>query len=254
MNELYNEAINLMAKSFLILEKMIDPPDFITIDGLYTYRYKNETIHVAILLKLARTITGLKAIFHLNDLGLLQEQAAIQRIADELGEDISFLTQAVIFDDTTDLHTKFLEAFFEEEFEEGKTAMESTQKRPMIPRKKIQSYINKDRSTGKVQSSEKEASRTISKGYSGYVHAAAPQVMELYFGKPPKFHLNGCVTSPLYQDHVDDMLNYFYRGIISAALSARAFGNEHLFQEVFKYSKEFARKSGNESHLTPYTT
>lgn len=254
MNELYNEAINLMAKSFSILEKMIEPPGLVTIDGLYTYRYKNKTIYVAILLKLARTITGLKAIFHLNDLGLLQEQAAMQRISDELTEDISFLTQAVIFNDKTDLHANFLEAFFEEEFEEGKTAMESAQKRPMTPRKKIQAYINKDRSTGKVQSSEKEANRTVSKGYSGYVHAAAPQVMELYFGNPPKFHLNGSISSPLYQDHVDDMLNYFYRGIIAAALSAKAFGNEHLLQKIFEYSKEFAKKSGNESHLTPYTT
>lgn len=136
MKELYNEAINLMAKSFLILEKMIEPPGRVAIGGLYTYRYKDETIYVAILLKLARTITGLKAIFSLNDLGLLQEQAAVQRISDELTEDISFLTQAIIFNDKTELHCKYLQAFFEEEFEKGKTATESGQKRPMIPRKK----------------------------------------------------------------------------------------------------------------------
>lgn len=68
--------------------------------------------------------------------------------------------------------------------------------------------------------------------------------MELYFGDPPKFHLDGPVSSPLYQDHVDDMLNYYYRGIMAATLAAKAFGNEHLFQKTFEYSKVFAENFG----------
>lgn len=254
MNNLYEEAMNVVAKSFQILERSIEAPVRVTKNGGIIYRYRKSTIYVAILLKLARAITGLKAIYHLNNIGLLQEQAALQRVSDELTEDISFLTLAIIFDDKTDLHSKFLEAFFEEELEEGKSAMESAQKRPMIPRKKIQAYINKERGTGDDPSTGKEASRTLSKAYSGYVHAAAPQVMELYFGDPPGFHINGAISSPLYQDHVDDLINYFYRTVIATGFAAKAFGNEVLFQKVFEYSKEFAKKSGRESHLTSYTT
>jgi hypothetical protein len=57
----------------------------------------------------------------------------------------------------------------------------------MIPRKKIRAFNSKDRGTGYDQSSTIEIWRTISKAYSGYVHGASPQLMELYFGSPPRF-------------------------------------------------------------------
>jgi hypothetical protein len=76
--------------------------------------------------------------------------------------------------------------------------------------------------------------------------------MELYYGSPPRFHLGGGAhSSPLYQDHVDDMLNYFYRGILSFAFAAKAFGDESLFKDFLGYSKAFARESGRENHLIP---
>lgn len=252
MIELYEEALKKMLTSFARLAEQLDLPELVTINGGYTYRYKNKSVHVALVLKLARVITGLQAIFQLNRLGLVQEQAALQRIEDELTEDISFLSFSIIFDDTTEMHTRYLEAFFEEEIEDGKTAIESAQRRPMIPRKKIQAYITKDRGTEENQGSNKEASRTLSKAYSGYVHAAAPHIMELYYGNPPEFHLTNALQSPLYEDHVEDMLNYFYRGILAFAFTSKAFGNEKLFTDIFEYSKEFARKSGSAEHLTPY--
>jgi len=253
MSELYQEALNNIAHWFELLSKQMETPARVSINGSHTYRFKNKNVHVAIILKLARVITGLQAIHHLNKLGLVQEQAALQRIADELTEDILFLSYSVIFDDFTEIHSRFLDAFFEEEMEEGKTAVESLQKRPMVPRKKIQAYINKDRGAGDNSNSGREVSRTISKGYSGYVHAAAPHVMELYFGNPPKFHLCGAQSSPLYKDHVDDLLNYFYRAVLAVAFSAKAFGNEDIFQTIFNYSKSFAQRSGREGDLTPYT-
>lgn len=254
MYELYEEALDKMLTAFNRLAEQLGLPELVTINGGYTYRYKTKNIYVALVLKLARVITGLQAIFHLNRLGLVQEQAAIQRIEDELTEDVSFLSFSIIFDDVTELHNRYLDAFFEEEIEDGKTAIESEQRRPMIPRKKIQAYINKDRGTGDNPSSGKEVSRTISKGYSGYVHAAAPHIMELYYGSPPKFNLSDALQSPLYEDHVEDMLNYFYRGILAFAFTAKAFGNEQLFPDIFEYSKEFANKSGRAENLTPYAT
>jgi hypothetical protein len=85
-----------------------------------------------------------------------------------------------------------------------------------------------------------------------YVHAAAPHLMELYYGSPPGFQLDaGAHSSPLYQGHVDDLLNYFYRGVLSFAFAAKAFGNESLIKAIFDYSKAFAKESGRENHLIP---
>lgn len=73
--------------------------------------------------------------------------------------------------------------------------------------------------------------------------------MEQYFGNPPRFQLSGGTNSPFYKDHVEDLLNYYYRSIISFAYAAKAFGEERLFKRVFEYSKEFAAASGRESDL-----
>src|SRR5690606_25924428 len=187
--DLYDIAMRNMNHSFEMLASHLDAPVKVAIGDGYVYRYKSQNIFTAILLKLARTITGLHAIRTLNAAGLVQEQAALQRILDELSEDVLFLCNAIILNDRTKKHDDFLDAFFQEEFDEGRSALESKQKRPMVLRKHIHSYINKDIGQGDAALG-KEACRTLSKGYSGYVHAAASHVMELYYGSPPSFHLD----------------------------------------------------------------
>lgn len=103
----------------------------------------------------------MQAIRLLNKAGLLQEQAALQRTLDEFEEDITFLCFGIIFDEITDLHKKYLAAFYEEEFDDPESAIASTQKRPMILRKKIRAFNSKDRGAGYDQSSSIEVSRTI---------------------------------------------------------------------------------------------
>ena len=69
--------------------------------------------------------------------GFFQEQAGLQRMLDELNEDILFLAFGVIFGNTTDLRQEYLVAFYEEEFDNPDSAIKSTQKQPMVPRQKI---------------------------------------------------------------------------------------------------------------------
>ncbi|WP_170545270.1 hypothetical protein [Ruegeria arenilitoris] len=252
MDHLYANAIQNMSAFFDSLAARIEQPKQIQIGDGYTYRYDNLSIHAAILQKLARVITGIQAMHTLNAYGLTQEQAAIQRILDELMEDILFLTYSVVFDNRSKLHDAFLKAFYEEECDNPSSVLDSSQKRPTVSRRKIRAYVNNisgldDPSTGI------EVSRTIHKGYSGYVHGASPHIMELYYGTPPRFHLHGAKSSPLYRDHVDDLLNYYYRGILAFAFSAKAFADDDLFYEIRLYSKEFADESGSAEHLTPYS-
>lgn len=240
MKDLYSTALTEMTNYFERLSDLIDAPRLVKFEDGYVYRYENPSILAAILQKLSRVVTGLQAMHLLNFYGFLQEQAAMQRILDELTEDISFLTYAVIFDRFTDLHEKYLDAFYKEEFDQGKSAIDSSQKRPMISRRKIRAYIN---NVGDDPSTGIEVSRTLSKTYSSYLHGASPQIMELYYGNPPKFHLRGAQLSPFYQDHVDEMLNYFYRGIMAFGLAAKSFGDIDLFDEIYAYTKGFAVKS-----------
>jgi len=192
MDRLYDSALELMCESFDTLSKKLVSPIACSMGDGYVYRYQEKFIYQAILQKLAREVTGLQAVRLLNKAGFLQEQASLQRMLDEFQEDIMFLCFAIISDDLTALHKKFLDAFYQEEFDIPDSAIKSAQKRPMIPRKKIRAYIsNKIPGAGYDQSTKSEVLRTLSKVYSGFVHGASPQIMELYYGSPPQFHLKG---------------------------------------------------------------
>jgi len=249
MDRLYQQALEMMGQAFSALSKKVGNPERKSMGDGYVYRYKEKSIYQAIVQKLARLVTGLQAISLLNKAGLLQEQAVLQRVLDEFEEDIVFLCFGIIYGEITELHKEYLAAFYEEEFDDPESAIASTQKRPMISRKKIRAFISRDRGTGYDQSSTIEVGRTISKTYSGYVHGASPQLMELYFGATPRFHLSGGTDSPLYGDHVEDLLNYYYRTILSFSFSAKAFGEEALLEKIHDYSSKFTADSGRENHL-----
>ncbi|MFC6439428.1 hypothetical protein [Bowmanella sp. JS7-9] len=245
----YENIISLLTNAFEFLEQKIAPPIKQEFGGGYVYRYREKSYQQAVIQKLARTITGLRALLLLNQNGLLQEQASLQRVLDELDEDIMFLTFPFLFDDRTELHQKYLDAFYEEEFDIPESAIESTQKRPMISRKKVRAYINKPRGEKSKQSSSIETSRTLSKTYSGYVHCASPQIMELYFGTPLKFQTTGNATSPFYEDHKDDLFNNFFRAIHSFGFASMMLRQNELFDQLLSYSKQFAVEQGKGNNV-----
>jgi hypothetical protein len=249
MDWLYHQALEMMGLAFDALSRKVGNPERQPMGNGYVYRYKEKSIYQAIVQKLAIVVTGLQAISLMNKAGLLQEQAALQRTLDEIKEDIFFLCFGIIFSEITDLHKNYLAAFYEEEFDNPESAIASTQKRPMILRQKIRAFISRDRGAGYDQSSTIEVLRTISKTYSGYVHGASPQLMELYYGDPPLFHLSGGTDSPFYEDHMSDLLNYYYRAIHSFAFAAKAFGEEALFKKLRDFSGKFAVASGHENQL-----
>lgn len=96
MNGLYNQALHHLDKAFKRLEDKVPPPQRVPHGDAFVFRYKEKTIHQAMVQKLARVVSGLHAARLLLENGLLQEQAAVQRMLDEFHEDILFLAFAVI--------------------------------------------------------------------------------------------------------------------------------------------------------------
>jgi len=140
MDALYNQTLHHLDRAFRRLEAMVLPPQKMPQGDSLVFRYKEKTIRQAMIQKLARVVSGLHADRLLCEHGLLQEQSAIQRMLDEFNEDILFLAYAVINTDQTELHQEYLDAFYKEEFD-APTALESSQDRPMVPRKKIRAYV-----------------------------------------------------------------------------------------------------------------
>jgi hypothetical protein len=251
MNEMFERTLRNMEISHRALTERVPQPKAVEHNDGCVIRYRERDIHQAIVQKLARVISGLHAARLLSDHGFFQEQGALQRMLDEFNEDILFLAYGVISGETIDLHREYLAAFFQEEFDCPSSAIESTQKRPMVRRQKIRAYLARIEGSGLDPSRAAEVLRTVDKTYSGFVHGASPHIMEMYYGDPPHFHVRGMLGTTRANEHREDLWNYFYRSICSFVYSAKAFGDEVLCQSVLEYMREVARLKGEDYSHAP---
>lgn len=198
------------------------------------FRYAERTIHQAIVQKLARLISGVHAVEVLLERGLFQEQGMMQRAVDEIEQDILFLSFAVINSDVTSLHKQYLEFFYLEEFADPDDVVGSRIPRGMVNRDKIRSYVHRNAvfDADDLPSANATA-KTLTKAYSGYIHAASPHVMDMYF--PGGFDVSGAAKRR-YISHRLDARNVFYRAIAATAIVARAFGDEPLFAAIYDFA------------------
>ena len=211
----------------------------------FVYRHVEKTVHQALVQKLARMVSTLRAARLLLDAGFVQEQAALQRVLDEIIEDISFLSFSVIFGNSELSHKNYLEWFFQEEFDPY-DAVVTSKSRASVPRRKIQAYLDRCISGPKSSNKDLDAFRTVSKVYSGFVHAASPQIMDMYGGAPPRFHMRGMLGTERQAEHSADLWNYFYRSIMACCFSAKAFGDEELFGSIRKFEADFLSETGSD--------
>lgn len=224
---LYDKTLRQMAATVHDWTALVPEPQKQTYKDSFVFRYIEKSVLQAVIQKLARLVSGLHAARLLMEEGFVQEQAALQRMLDEITEDISFLSFSVISGELTPVHEAFLNAFFLEEFQDDDAATSSN--RPAVPRQKIRAYIDRITSGKKGSNVHLEASRTVSKAYSGYVHAASPQIMDMYGGNPPRFFMSGLKGTQRHAEHRADLWNYFYRGVLSFAFAAKAFDDDDAF-------------------------
>lgn len=224
----------------------VPQPEFVELSYGPAFRYTDKNIYQAMIQKLARVQSAVRAAQVLLENGFVQEQAILHRVIDETNEDIMFLALAVTNGTITDLHERFLEAFWEEEIDESGNIIDSPQKRPMIPRQKIRAYLAKVEGVELDENRGIEIYRTISKAYSGFVHGASPQIMDMYGGNPPHFHANGMLGTPRMAEHSDDLWNYMYRSFISHMAVAKAFGAEKQLEVMYEWKTTFEMNEGKD--------
>ena len=239
----YKEALEFMEIIVHGLAKQVPQPRRVPYMDSFGFRHIERMPQQAIVQKLARLVSSLRAALLLMEHGFTQEQASMQRILDEIWEDTVFLSGGITKNEWTPLHDEYLTNFYEEEFD-ANTAIESTQKRRTVPRQKIRAWIASLNLSDIDPSTHNESSRTIFKAYSGFVHAASPHIMEMYGGDPPQFHMNGLLGTPLHAEYEQEIWNYFYRGICTFGIAAKAFGDSSLSDSIKAFLDNFERQTG----------
>jgi hypothetical protein len=232
-----------MDRAVHALAELVPPPKAVPFKDGFVYRYVEQLAEQAIVQKLARLPSGLRAASQLLESGLFQEQAALQRLIDEIGEDVIFLSIPLMYDVDQSLQAEYLQTFFAEEFDPA-TGLPIAQDRPMARRKKIRAWIAQSPVGTTDPSGHIGAARTLSKAYSGYVHAASPQIMDMFGGNPPHFHTAGMSGTPRESEHRQDIANYYYRSVTAFAIAARALGHQPVYGRMYALSCEYEEIMG----------
>jgi len=233
-----------LERAFRILEQRVPAPIRVPWKDSFVFRYRERTIHQAIIQKLARQVSGLHAVRALHERGLFQEQGMIQRALDELEEDIAFLSFAVIRGEVTERHKQYLEYFYAEEFDDPSDVVGSHKSRGMIKREKIRAYVIQASEVGGDTSRANAVGKVITKTYSGFVHAASPMIMDMVWGEPPRFDVRGETGRLSARGFDHDALNYFYRALVATGFAAKAFGDEDLFDKIYGSARAFEQHLG----------
>ncbi len=212
------------------------------------HRYVEQTIHQAMILKLARIVSGLDAARCLSRNGFVQEQAVLQRTIDDFVEDILFLA---VYEETSTLHQRVLVAFWQEEYADSADPVGTRIKRENPLRKKIRAHLVNKLPTELSASEAVDTSEALHKMYSGFVHGAAGHILDLFVGEPPRFHVRGVIGSIRATEHRGDLWHQFYRGICAFEVAAKLFGDGPLAGGINLFRKNFAKDAGEDYSVRP---
>ena len=220
----FNNSIHKLCTRFA-------PPNRTSIGDLLVYRFEEQSIYTAILLKTVRYVSGLNAgnLLLLN--GFLQELGALQRSIGDFEQDCTFLALACILDEITEDHQLFLASFWEEE-PDYQTYASNQKNKHEVPRKNIQRYISLSTNGGFPNHTEIAAAKHLSRFYSGYIHGAAPHLMDMYNPDRLEFEVDGNTSTNLFKDHLHDFENYLFRGVGLISTVANVLGDEELKREA----------------------
>lgn len=239
------EAVTMMASAFRRLEGAIERPQRVAYRDSFVFRYTNKGIHEALIQKLARNISGLNAVAVLISTGYVQEAGVLFRTLDEIQEDILFLATAEMEEGKTERHQKYLDAFYAESVFARPEGTLDIPKPNLLPRKKIRAHTFKGIGADVNESQVLAASESLGTAYSGYVHAASENIMDMYGGDPPHFNLNGMLGTPRIESCTNDAENYVYRGLMATVVIAQAFGDLSLMEALYGFLGRYERANGH---------
>jgi len=237
---------------FHSLHTVIEKPEYIKISNRNVFRYKSKTVNIAMIQLMARIISGLNSANLLIKNGLIQESNVLYRTLDEFQENITFLSKALLDDNITELHQRFLDNFFEEEFDNVDNAFHSTQKRDLIPRDKIRAFIANIDENPVNPSDTQKTLETVDKFYSGFVHGTSTHIIDMYSDNPSKYSVCGLSEeSPSVIVAQRDFEEYLYRSIFSMLTIALSFGETAIYEKIASLRYEFERQTGKDDYECP---
>jgi hypothetical protein len=206
------------------IESHFPPPKFVEVGGQRQFRFSENTVYHVAFLKSVRMVSGLYASLALLPGGYYQEIMVVLRTVDDFSSEILFILENAEQNTLSDAQKKFMEDFFQEEFVNPNNPLENTKRRSTVPKRKI--WASAARQIGQYAnpSDAQKILQVTNDAFSGYVHGAYPQIMELCGGKPPRFHINGVLASPRIEACFKQISFYLHRTIMATGILTKSLG------------------------------
>jgi len=246
---LFTEMLDEMDAAFREFEAVVPKP--VWIDAEKRFRCKEQTIQQALIQKLARIQSALRASLLLFQNGYTMEVGMLHRVIDETNEDVELLTSAIVTNEITPLHERYLKAFWAEEFGDESDPGRTHQSRDMVKRQKIRAHNARALGDGSDVSEPLVAAKIINKAFSGFVHGAAPHILECFGGHPPHFHTQGLLGTPRMPEYEHSLWNYMYRGFMSHLFVAQALRAESVSRKLQEEKRRFEAIAGVDYSVRP---
>ena len=240
--EEYDWALKWLDNGLITLTERVPHPVVTEVHGHLAFRFEEQSYKQAVILRMARIISGLRAAYLLLHNGYLQEQASLCRMIDEFNEDVVFLCLPLLGHEETTHNQQFLGALFEEGVTSKSPKEVWHRGRNLVSRRKVRATIaNATFGLGAGNPSDHTAvAALLGNAYSGYVHGAAPHTLEMYDPTEREFLTAGMKSSPFFDDHERDIDNYFARGFYSYGFAGPAFGAPDLGATARSIGDSFA--------------
>ncbi len=243
--ELFHQIVAGLEKCVQDLSVEFEPPLPVQQGSGFAFRHQNRNDLLASFLKSVRIASTLNAALVLFEEGYVQEVYALCRMVDEAAEDIFFLAAPTSSATPPNDRERFLNEFFQEEFDDPSDPVASTQKRDRVPRRKVQSAImNRLPVEGRDPDKDLAVSQTIFKAISGYVHGSYCHIMDLYGGLPQRYHTRGMRGTPRIKECALQLNSYIFRGLLSVEIVADRVGQRAVASQLTSLGVDLARATG----------
>lgn len=223
---LFDAALGGLQNRVVILETVIDilsnilpaPKLHVSAEGR-GFRYENPDVRHFCLLKAVRVVSALNAAIELARRGYVQELATLMRVVEGSRKHIEYVTEV----DDGEQHRANVAKYLREFFDDTVRDPEAEIKGVLIRERIINEQLGRTLDRLAAESGEDMTSRVpaaklyhrSSRAFSFYVHARYPETMDLYGGRPGRWHLRGMHGTPKDSENLET-LDSFVTGASTA--------------------------------------
>lgn len=225
--DVYRKSIDHLERVIGVFEQELDKPE--RIHGAFVY--KSLTVKHVCLLKGVGIVSGLNALLVLFQAGHVTEMGVLIRTIGDCINDIYFLLER--FPDKTPEVEKYIANFLSEDI--GDLTIVQDQEKKIHRTKARKIYASRARLLSEHINFPvgREMVYKIYSVYSGYVHAAYPNIMEMYGGRPPhKFHLRGMKGTSRIKDWEEILITFIRSATLVFGYMADKYDKVDLVQEI----------------------